>query len=211
MVRPGRCAGRARRCPRRLTPAAAYLAGGISIAVLAVGSTAPGLLQIPITAWSSLFPEYRERVVRHEAAHFLVGYLLGVPVVAYDTDIGRGHTDFLESKLERRIVSANRLSPAELDSLAVVAMAGAAAEAMAFPDVVGQTQDLMDLQKAMNRSADPLSPAAQQSLTRWAVWQAAQLLRTHPKAYDALREAMARRAPVWDCIAAVEGAGDAPQ
>ena len=48
-----------------------YLTGGISIAVLAVGSTAPGLLEFAIGKFSSIFPDYRERVLRHEAAHFL--------------------------------------------------------------------------------------------------------------------------------------------
>ena len=54
-----------------------YLVGGISIAVLAVGSTAPGLLQYAIDKFSLVFPDYRERTRRHEAAHFLTGYLLG--------------------------------------------------------------------------------------------------------------------------------------
>ena len=50
-----------------------YLVGGISIAVLAVGSTAPGLLQFAIDRFSLVFPDYRERTTRHEAAHFLTG------------------------------------------------------------------------------------------------------------------------------------------
>ncbi len=186
-----------------------YLSGGISIAVLAVGSVAPGLLQIPINAFSNVFPDYRERVLRHEAAHFLVGYLLGVPVVGYSLDLGKEHTDFLEARLERKIIGAQRLTDDEIDALAVVAMAGVAAEAMAFPDVVGQTADLVDLQRAMNRAAVPLAPTTQQNITRWAVWQAAVLLRAHPGAYDALREAMARRASVAECIALVEKAAAA--
>jgi hypothetical protein len=186
-----------------------YLSGGISIAVLAVGSVAPGLLQLPINAFSNVFPDYRERVLRHEAAHFLVGYLLGVPIVGYSLDLGKEHTDMLENRLERKIVGAQRLSDDEIDALAVVAMAGVAAEAMAFPEVVGQTADLMDLQRAMNRAAAPLAPNTQQNITRWAVWQAAVLLRANPGAYDALREAMARKAPVPECIAAIEAAAAA--
>ena len=119
-----------------------YLSGGISILVLAIGSTAPGLLQIPINAFSSLFPDFRDRVLRHEAAHFLIGYLLGVPIVNYNLDLGTEHTDFLESRLQRKIVGAQRLSDEEIDALAVIAMAGVAAEATTFPEVVGQTADL---------------------------------------------------------------------
>jgi hypothetical protein len=186
-----------------------YLSGGISIAVLAVGSVAPGLLQLPINAFSNVFPDYRDRVLRHEAAHFLVGYLLGVPVVGYSLDLGKEHTDFLEARLERKIVGAQRLSDDEIDALAVVAMAGVAAEAMHFPEVIGQTADLISLQRAMNRAVVPLAPNTQQNITRWAVWQAAVMLRGNPGAYDALREAMARRAPVAECIAVIEKAAAA--
>ena len=38
--------------------------------------------------FSSIYPDYRERVLRHEAAHLLAGYLFGVPVTAYSLDLG---------------------------------------------------------------------------------------------------------------------------
>ena len=141
-----------------------YLSGGISILVLAIGSTAPGLLQIPINAFSSLFPDFRDRVLRHEAAHFLIGDLLGVPVVNYNLDLGTEHTDFLESRLQRKIVGAQRLSDEEIDALAVIAMAGVAAEATTFPEVVGQTADLSASARCApcaSRAADVRAPASQ--------------------------------------------------
>lgn len=55
----------------------AYLTGGVVLAVLAVGSTAPGLLQGIIDKFSQLWPDYKERVVAHEAAHLLIGECLG--------------------------------------------------------------------------------------------------------------------------------------
>lgn len=50
-----------------------YLTGGVVLAVLAIGSTAPGLLQGIIDKFSQVFPDYKERVVGHEAAHLLIG------------------------------------------------------------------------------------------------------------------------------------------
>ena len=186
----------------------AYLSGGISIVVLAVGSVAPGLLQIPIEAFSGLFPDYRERVLRHEAAHFLIGYLYGVPVVEYSLGIGKEHTDFIVSYLQRPLygVGAKGLSDVELDQLAVVSMAGVASEALRFDEIVGQTTDLFDLQKLIDRSATKLSSAQQQSVTRWAVWAACGELKKHEAQYVALQEAMSRNASVVDCIRAIEGA-----
>ena len=54
----------------------AYLTGGISIAVLAIGSINPGILAFIIDRFSQVYPDYRERVLAHEAAHFLVGYAM---------------------------------------------------------------------------------------------------------------------------------------
>jgi hypothetical protein len=115
----------------------AYLSGGLSIAVLAVGSVAPGLLEIPIAAFSGVFPDYRERVLRHEAAHFLIAYLVGVPVVAYSLGLGKEHTDLIEASLGRKLFGAGsvKLSEGELDTLAVVSMAGVASEALKWEEV----------------------------------------------------------------------------
>ncbi len=60
-----------------------------------------------------VFPDYRERVVRHEAAHLLLGYLMGVPVTGYGLDIGKEHTEFAEAKIQKRLIERVR---ADLDA-----------------------------------------------------------------------------------------------
>ena len=57
-----------------------------------------------------------------------------VPVTGYSLDIGKAHTDFAEAKLQQRLVE-RRLSDEEINQLAVVAMAGATAEAMNYEQV----------------------------------------------------------------------------
>jgi len=182
-----------------------YLAGGVSLAVLAVGSVAPGLLTVFTDRFSRVFPDYRERIARHEGAHFLVGYLLGVPVAGYSLDLGKEHTDFVEARMETRIIQG-RLSEPEVNLLAAVAMAGPAAEALAFPEVVGQSADLQLLGRIMQRSEVKIPDAAQQNLTRWGCWTAVNLLKEYSAEFDALREAMASGATVPECVAAIEGA-----
>lgn len=114
-----------------------------------------------------VFPDYRKRVLGHEAAHFLVGYLLGVPITGYSLSIGKEHVDFVEARIQQRLFQS-KLDAQDIDQLAVVAMAGVASEAMEFEEIMGQTADLMDLQRLLNRSADKLSNMQQQDATRWA-------------------------------------------
>ena len=54
-----------------------------------------------------------------------------VPVTGYSLDIGKAHTDFAEAKLQQRLIE-RKLSDEEINQLAVVAMAGATAEAMNY-------------------------------------------------------------------------------
>merc|ERR1711966_376195 len=152
-----------------------YLIGGISLAVLAVGSTAPGLLVVAIDRFARISPEYRNRIARHEAAHFLVGYMLGTPVAGYSLGLGTAHVDFQQAKLERKVDGNISISEQTMLPLACMSMAGVAAEAMAFEDVRGQEGDLRDLQRLLNRAEPKLSAQAQQQLGFGSVEEALQI------------------------------------
>ncbi|KAL7192544.1 hypothetical protein ACSBR2_024381 [Camellia fascicularis] len=182
-----------------------YLIGSISLVVLAVGSISPGLLQAAIGGFSSLFPDYQDRIARHEAAHFLVAYLLGLPILGYSLDIGKEHVNLIDKKLEKLIYSG-QLDAKELDRLAVVAMAGLAAEGLQYDKVVGQSADLFTLQRLINRSKPQLSKEQQQNLTRWAVLFAGSLLKNNKVIHESLMSAMSKKATVLECIEAIEKA-----
>eukprot|EP00884_Botryococcus_braunii_P012174 jgi/Botrbrau1/20958/Bobra.0135s0076.1 len=141
-----------------------------------------------------------ERVRLGEAQ---VGYLLGVPVTGYSLGIGSAHTDFAEAKLQKRLIEGF-LSDSDVDQLAPIALAGATAEGRKYEEVIGQTADLVDLQRIMNRSKTKLSDSAQQNLTRWAAFKAGDLLRQYNKEYEMLQERMKAGASVSDCIRAIE-------
>lgn len=182
----------------------AYFIGGISLAVMAVGSTAPGLLQFAIDRFSLVFPDYRERTLRHEAGHFLVGYLLGVPIASYSLSLAQEHIDFVEGKLGRSMF-VQPLEDSELDVLAIISMSGVAAEGVHFDDVMGQNGDLMDLARLMRRSKNKLSNNQEQSLTRWAVFQACNIIKNNDDKYERLMEAMQEGKTISQCIQAIEG------
>ncbi|PQM36098.1 uncharacterized protein Pyn_20957 [Prunus yedoensis var. nudiflora] len=182
-----------------------YLLGSISLVVLGVGSTAPGLLQAAISSFSSFFPDYQERIARHEAAHFLVAYLLGLPILGYSLDIGKEHVNLIDERLEKLIYSG-QLDAKELDRLAVVAMAGLAAEGLTYDKVIGQSADLFSLQRFINRSKPQLSKEQQQNLTRWAVLFAGSLLKNDKEVHEALITAMSNKATILECIEAIEKA-----
>ncbi|XP_075494049.1 uncharacterized protein LOC142531710 [Primulina tabacum] len=180
-----------------------YLIGSISLVVLAIGSISPGLLQAAIGGFSSFFPDYQERITRHEAAHFLVAYLLGLPILGYSLDIGKEHVNLIDERLEKLIYSG-QLDAKELDRLAVIAMAGLAAEGLQYDKVVGQSADLFTLQRFINRSKPQLSKDQQQNLTRWAVLFSASLIKNNRVLHEALMSAMSKKATVLECIEAIE-------
>ncbi|KAM5577458.1 hypothetical protein ABKV19_008018 [Rosa sericea] len=182
-----------------------YLVGSISLVVLGVGSTAPGLLQAAISSFSSFFPDYQERIASHEAAHFLVAYLLGLPILGYSLDIGKEHVNLIDQRLEKLIYSG-QLDAKELDRLAVVAMAGLAAEGLKYDKVIGQSADLFTLQRFINRSKPQLSKDQQQNLTRWAVLFAGSLIKNDKAMHEALIAAMTKKATILECIEAIETA-----
>ncbi|KAG5015666.1 hypothetical protein JHK85_021802 [Glycine max] len=141
------------------------------------------LLQAAIGSFSTLFPDYQERIARHEAAHFLIAYLLGLPIFDYSLDIGKEHVNLIDERLEKLIYSG-QLDAKELDRLAVVSMAGLAAEGLTYDKVVGQSADLFSLQ----------------------VLFAASILKNNKVTHEALMAAMAKKASVLECIRVIENA-----
>ncbi|XP_074565762.1 uncharacterized protein LOC141822223 [Curcuma longa] len=182
-----------------------YLLGSISLIVLAIGSVSPGLLQAAIDGFSSFFPDYQERIARHESAHFLVAYLIGLPILGYSLDLGKEHVNLVDERLQELIYSG-QLDDKELDRLAVVSMAGLAAEGLKYDKVVGQSADLFTLQRFINRSKPQISKDQQQNLTRWAVLFAGSLLKNNAMVHEALMAAMAKKATVLECVQVIETA-----
>ena len=159
--------------------------------------------------------EQRQRIISHEAGHFLTAYFLGIPITGYTLTawemikqgrFGRGgvvvETETLTNKPFN--IQDMRLT---LDRFCTVWMAGIAAEKMVYGDSQGGAEDRGQLQQALTMAGLPEVGYAQKE--RWAQLQATNLLTRHQQSYEALVEAMKQRSSVEDCYAIIQQHCDA--
>jgi hypothetical protein len=160
--------------------------------------------------------EYRQRILHHEAGHFLVAHLLDIPVQSYTLSAWQGIQAGLPglggvvldtsglanglAKLESDVTE--QLSEQLINRFCIVWMAGIAAETQTYGSAQGGDDDTAQLRRLWQR----VSPAAAQADTqvRWALLQANSLLKHQSDAYQALVKAMANQAPVAVCCEQIE-------
>ncbi|EKQ68450.1 ATP-dependent Zn protease [Leptolyngbyaceae cyanobacterium JSC-12] len=154
--------------------------------------------------------DHRDRVVRHEAGHFLVAHQLNIPVTGYTLNAwesfrrgqaGQGGVQFNTQELDAELQQGT-LSAHLLDRYCTIWMAGAAAEHLTYGNVQGGTDDFQKLRLILSRLQ--FSPAAIQQKERWAALQAKTLLQEHWETYESLIAAMQRRASVEECLQVLE-------
>ncbi|CAE8593787.1 unnamed protein product [Polarella glacialis] len=174
-----------------------------SLASILVGAFAPGLLQ-------GLDKDVRQRAVDHEAAHFLVGYMLGAPIRGYSADAGgRPSVEFDELSGP---MAGYRNSKQALEAFCVVACAGIAGEGLLYEGAKGGSADLIALEQVISTASSAAEMGGPQALqdrmnfTRWGVFYAASMLRSHRASWDALRKAMENGGDISDCVWALESA-----
>lgn len=162
---------------------------------------------------ASFSPQHRDRIIHHEAGHFLAAHLLNIPVTGYTLTAwdawkqgqpGQGGVTFddaqLASQLERGTISAQIL-----DRYCTVWMAGIVAETLVFNDAQGGTDDKSKLAGVL--AGLGFSAAASEQKQRFHLLQAKTLLQANWSSYEALVKSMQEGASVRDCqriIATVE-------
>lgn len=145
--------------------------------------------------YRKLFPQYKKKIIYHEAGHFLIAYLLGIPLKGVVTNAwdaqkyreiqGQAGTIFVDPKLAEELAN-NRVTRKTLDRLSVVFMAGIASEALNFGRAEGGLSDEQELINFFTSVSPPWNMLRIQSQARWAVMQAILLIREHQTAFDAL-------------------------
>ncbi|MEO1620777.1 MAG: ATP-dependent Zn protease [Cyanobacteria bacterium J06632_3] len=154
--------------------------------------------------------EYRQRILHHEAGHFLVAYLLDIPVQSYTLSAweatkaglpGLGGVVFDTADIEAAL-EGDGLSAQQMNRYCIVWMAGIAAENQTYGKAQGGQDDQLKLRMLWEQTAKPARGVDTQ--LRWALLQAQTLLEKQSAAYEALLEAMAAREPVENCCAQIE-------
>lgn len=153
--------------------------------------------------------EHRQRVLHHEAGHFLTAYLLDIPVAGYTLSAweafrqglpGQGGVIFETGELDAEMAKG-QLSAQLLNRYSLVWMAGIAAETLVYGSATGGQDDRQKFRILWQQLQRPLQEC--DARERWSALQARTLLERHEAAYHALVQCMAERASVEDCRTAI--------
>ncbi|XP_078435413.1 stress regulated protein [Wolffia australiana] len=166
------------------------------------------------TIGHSFSKKYHNRVVQHEAGHFLIAYLLGILPKGYtlssfealvkegSLNVQAGTTfvdyEFLEE------VNSGKLSASSLNKFTCIALAGVATEYLLFGRAEGGLSDISQLDGLLKSLGFTQKKADSQ--VRWAVLNTVLVLRRHDAVRAALADAMSSNEPISACIEAIERA-----
>lgn len=167
--------------------------------------SAPGLYQSFQKKQSEANTEgLSERILYHEAGHFLAGYLCGVPVISYDVtgDRDAGTTIALDISESSTMTENVRAIRDKSGNLLVVSMAGMVAETLRFGDSKGGAEDLLFATEVLRLLKVPNED--KEGSLRWAVLKALLLLKINRDALDRVADTMRRTLPVAACIRSIE-------
>lgn len=154
--------------------------------------------------------EQRQRIINHEAGHFLTAYFLGIPITGYTLtawemlkqgQLGCGGVSFDTTALTSEPFNLPEMR-LTLDRFCTVWMAGIAAEKMIYGTAQGGVEDRQQLKQALRVAG--LADTAYPHKERWAQLQASNLLTRHQQAYQALVTAMSQRASVEECYGVIQ-------
>lgn len=154
--------------------------------------------------------EHRDRIVRHEAGHFLVAYFLGIPITGYTLTAWEAFKQGLPGlggvTFDSQALSPNTLNTGEirltLERFCTVWMAGIAAESLIYGSAEGGVEDRQKLRDALTSVGHPANEVLLKE--RWATRQAQTIIQEHEAAYEALVAAMEQRASLADCCQVIQ-------
>ncbi|AES82561.2 hypothetical protein MtrunA17_Chr7g0273361 [Medicago truncatula] len=156
--------------------------------------------------------KYHNRVIQHEAGHFLIAYLVGILPKGYtlssldgmmkegslNIQAGTAFVDF--EFLEE--VNSGKVSATTLNKFSCIALAGVCTEYLIYGFSEGGLDDIRKLDSLLNGLGFTQKKADSQ--VRWSVLNTVLLLRRHEAARSKLAEAMSMGSSVGSCIDIIE-------
>lgn len=160
-----------------------------------------------ILDWLSRFsPNYQERIIHHEAGHFLVAHLLGFTISDYTLTAwdawkkgqpGQGGVILVDQEIEKQI-QTGKISAHVVDCYCTIWMAGIAAEILVFNSAEGGNDDQTKLREILQVLG--FSETSYQQKQRFHFLQAKNLIQANWLSYQDLVIAMKQGATVSECL-----------
>ncbi|MEM6447001.1 MAG: ATP-dependent Zn protease [Cyanobacteria bacterium P01_D01_bin.123] len=164
------------------------------------------------SVWQRQSPQYRDRILHHEAGHMLAACVLGIPVTDYVLDpwqaLKRGYPGYggvqLDDSPWERWQAEGQIRRSEVERYGVMWMAGPVAERNRYGQSLGADSDRQQLHSLvawLNRNdGAPIDPGM---LERWCELRAKTLLEERDAAYQVALAAMRDGRPLADCQNAI--------
>ncbi|XP_020204566.1 uncharacterized protein LOC109789922 [Cajanus cajan] len=168
------------------------------------------------TIGHSFSQKYHNRVIQHEAGHFLIAYLVGILPKGYaissldalqkegSLNIQAG-TAFVDFEFQEE-VNTGKVSATTLDKFSCIALAGVSTEYLIYGFAEGGLDDIRKLDLLLKGLGFTQKKADSQ--VRWSLLNTVLLLRRHEAARAKLAEALSMGKSVGSCIDIIENSMD---
>ncbi|WP_353932042.1 ATP-dependent Zn protease [Okeanomitos corallinicola TIOX110] len=152
-----------------------------------------------------LSPEYKERIIHHEAGHFLVAHLLGINVNGYTLSAweawrngqpGQGGVILEDSEIAKQL-ERGKIGVSMVERYSNIWMAGIAAEMLVFKSAEGGGDDKARLNQFL--TALGFEEKVFEQKQRFHLLQAKNLIQENWEKYQSLVDAMRKGVDVEDC------------
>ena len=190
--------------------AVAFLGGALAFDQIAFGGGVEALILDTLAQATS--PSYKSRLQLHEAAHFLVAYLMGILPKGYTLSSLDAYERYGALNVQagcafcdgafQREVARGKIGSGSLGRFSCVALAGISMEYVAYGFAEGGVADVRQLDGLLRALA--FSQKKSDSEVRWAVLNTISILRRHEGVVRKLAQKMAEGASVGSCVRLIE-------
>ena len=193
-----------------------YASALFPILLVGVGSIAPQLIGDVLNKFKyATNAEEKAKYVQGNAAKFLVGYIMGLPMASFAQGGDSNRVEFFQLRPSaanlkdgdgKPQMRASKFKQSDIAPISVTCVAGPTAECMKYTTAGGSNpQDVNLLYELMNTVEPSLSPEKVQNHIRWSVLTAHTILKDHDDELKKLNEAFSTGASLEECIACIEG------